>query len=255
MSEGAYAEPGGEQHTDGWSGSPASHERALDEMRSGRAQRRRDDTIRALSIHGAAGLTWKELADTMGWHHGQASGVLSVLHKEGRISCLMDKRHKCHVYVMNSVVEGRETRPHGSTAAHKREQRLEDTHDSQVLAAKADGLMEGSRIGFDKGRHEGWVAGLEQGTAKGWQEGYDAAIGVVASIEAKAQHAHERGQAAGRDREAARQYTFIQELRRNLRKNKGSRAITHSATCWMENPSCMLDAVERNVRPPTPPKE
>jgi hypothetical protein len=53
------------------------------------------------------GRTWKELADIQSWHHGQASGVLSVLHKEGLIARLIEKRNRCAVYVMPEYVNGR----------------------------------------------------------------------------------------------------------------------------------------------------
>jgi hypothetical protein len=46
-------------------------------------------------------------------HHGQASGALSVLHKEGRIARLTERRNRCAVYVLPEYVQGRETSPHG----------------------------------------------------------------------------------------------------------------------------------------------
>lgn len=240
-----YPEPGGQGFTDGWAGSPASHERALEDARLGKAQQRRAETIRALAIHGAAGLTWKELGDTMGWHHGQASGVLSVLHKEERIACLLDKRNKCHVYVLPDCVQDRETRPHGSTAAHQREQELVDTHDADVAAARTAGHTEGYRIGLAKGHEEGQIAGHAEGMSEGWQEGYDAAIGVIAGIEAKAQQAYDRGRKAGQVQEAKRQLALTQEMRRGIVRAKGSRMIVHSSSCWVEYPTCTIDAIEK----------
>jgi hypothetical protein len=46
-------------------------------------------------------MTWKELAVETGWHHGTASGVLSVLHicKEGAIVRTYTTRNRCKVYV------------------------------------------------------------------------------------------------------------------------------------------------------------
>jgi predicted transcriptional regulator len=53
------------------------------------------------------GLTWKELSQITGLHHGTASGVLSVLHKTGRIARLKESRDGCKVYVDVSFIEGR----------------------------------------------------------------------------------------------------------------------------------------------------
>lgn len=57
---------------------------------------------------GERGLTWFELAEIMNWHHGTASGQLSVLDKGGKISRLKERRGKSSVYVHNMFVNGRE---------------------------------------------------------------------------------------------------------------------------------------------------
>ena len=44
----------------------------------------------------------------MNWHHGTASGQLSVLDKGGLIKRLKEKRGKSSVYVQNPFVNGRE---------------------------------------------------------------------------------------------------------------------------------------------------
>jgi hypothetical protein len=56
---------------------------------------------------GERGLTWFELAEIMNWHHGTASGQLSVLDKGGKISRLAEKRGKSSVYVHNLFLNGR----------------------------------------------------------------------------------------------------------------------------------------------------
>lgn len=108
-----YPEPGGAEATAGWSGSDTSHERAVRERDDGTVTRRQTEALRWLGDAEGRGLTWKELADLMGWHHGQASGVLSVLHKDGRIARLVQRRNRCHVYVAVEYVNGRETQPFG----------------------------------------------------------------------------------------------------------------------------------------------
>lgn len=44
------------------------------------------------------GLTWKELSEMTGLHHGQVSGILSKLHEEGVIFALKIMRDRCHPY-------------------------------------------------------------------------------------------------------------------------------------------------------------
>jgi hypothetical protein len=53
----------------------------------------------AINERDLQGMTWKELALYKGWHHGQASGALSNLHKLGYVFTTSEKRNGCHVYV------------------------------------------------------------------------------------------------------------------------------------------------------------
>ena len=99
--------------TSGWSGSSTSRERAEREDSDGTTSLRQATAIRVLSASRSSGLTWKELAELTGWHHGQASGVLSVLHKEGRIERLAQSRSRCRVYVMPQYVHERDTETQG----------------------------------------------------------------------------------------------------------------------------------------------
>lgn len=108
-----YPEPDGESATSGWSGSDASHDRALREDASGTTSHRQSVTLGNVEAMGREGLTVVDLREITGWHHGQASGALSVLHKEGRIARLQERRDRCHVYVGLDHVDGRETASHG----------------------------------------------------------------------------------------------------------------------------------------------
>lgn len=85
--------------TSGWSGTDTSRERAIISDTTGDTSERQKYVVQMLHHRGRSGITWKELANITGWHHGQASGVLSVLHKEGRIARLLDKRARCRIYV------------------------------------------------------------------------------------------------------------------------------------------------------------
>lgn len=103
--------------TSGWSGSDTSRERALEADRTGVTGRRQRDVLAFLAGAGPWGVTWVELAACLDCHHGTASGVLSVLHKGGRIARLSERRNRCKVYVLPEHVWGRETEPHGRKAA------------------------------------------------------------------------------------------------------------------------------------------
>lgn len=97
----------------GWSGSDTSRERAERDDATGVTSERQRFVLSLLGNRGPAGLTWHELAESTGMHHGQASGVLSNLHQGGRVARLSDRRGRCHPYVLPEYVQGRETQPYG----------------------------------------------------------------------------------------------------------------------------------------------
>ena len=118
--------------TSGWAGSHASRDRAVNADSTGLTGKRQTVTLDLLADADVRGLTWKELAELNEWHHGTASGTLSVLHKTGHIARLTQKRNGCHVYVLPRHVLGRDTQPHGRTTGTDRVQELLDlllTHD------------------------------------------------------------------------------------------------------------------------------
>jgi hypothetical protein len=90
--------------TSGWSGTNTSRERAVNEDTQGITFKRQNITLQDLFESGSHGITWNELAAINDWHHGQASGVLSVLHKAKKIVRLEEKRNKCAVYVLPEYV-------------------------------------------------------------------------------------------------------------------------------------------------------
>ena len=99
--------------TSGWSGSETSHARAVSADRNGTTTVQQRQALESLALALTRGRTWRELADEYGWHHGSASGVLSVLHKEGLVARLSTSRQRCKVYVLPDYIEGRETEKHG----------------------------------------------------------------------------------------------------------------------------------------------
>jgi hypothetical protein len=100
--------------TSGHSGTEASQIRATEADKSGKTALRQAQVIFLLEQQGTAGLTWKEFSQVTGWHHGTATGLLSVLHKTERIARLKEIRNGCKVYVDLSSIEGREIEPQGN---------------------------------------------------------------------------------------------------------------------------------------------
>ncbi len=93
--------------TSGHSGTDTSKARAVEADRSGKTAQRQAQAIDLLNQNYERGLTWKEFSFITGLHHGTASGVLSVLHKTGRIARLKESRNGCKVYVGLSWVQNR----------------------------------------------------------------------------------------------------------------------------------------------------
>ena len=93
--------------TSGHSGTDTSRERALHADRSGKTALRQAQALNLLAQRKLVGMTWKELSEITGLHHGTASGVLSVLHKTGRIARLKETRNGSKVYVDVLCVQGR----------------------------------------------------------------------------------------------------------------------------------------------------
>lgn len=98
--------------TSGWSGSDTSKDRATRADANGITSTGQRQTLLLLRQAGTRGMTWNELADALDWHHGTASGALSVLHKAGIIARLHDKRNRCAIYVTPEHIDGRDTRAH-----------------------------------------------------------------------------------------------------------------------------------------------
>ena len=85
--------------TAGWSGTDTSKARAVDNVNSGRELNNQQLALHLLKKAGVNGLTWKELSQATEMHHGTASGVLSVLHKEGAAARRTLTRMRCKIYI------------------------------------------------------------------------------------------------------------------------------------------------------------
>jgi len=104
--------------TSGWSGSKTSQERAINADASGETSENQAFTLKALEEAESNGLTWQELSNRTGWHHGKSSGALSNLHKGRHIQRLKQRRGGCQIYVSNDYVNGRELAPYKPNAAN-----------------------------------------------------------------------------------------------------------------------------------------
>lgn len=100
--------------TSGWAGSQTSRARAEQQDSDGTTSERQSVTLRLLERADHKGLTWKELSEATGWHHGSASGVLSVLHKSDKIKRLAESRDRCAIYVAYDCSYFRPTEPYKS---------------------------------------------------------------------------------------------------------------------------------------------
>lgn len=126
--------------TSGWSGSDTSRERAERDDSDGTTADRQQRVLAILARLGAEGTTWKELAAATDWHHGQASGALSVLHKVGKVARLTERRNRCQVYVLPEHVNGRDTAPHGRRAP----QRVKPSENPEVQRIIGEAIGAGS---------------------------------------------------------------------------------------------------------------
>lgn len=133
----------------GFSGSDSSRARAVSEDASGITGDRQRQTMDFLQSRLSLGATWRDLAEALGWHHGQASGALSVLHRAGHITRLKQTRDRCAIYVLPNQTAGRDTAPYTlkQTRAEIREQAMTDLRQEILTNIQ---VMEISRPAFVK---------------------------------------------------------------------------------------------------------
>ena len=72
-----------------------SRERAQREVADGTFNARRQRVLDLLKQHPQ---TWRDLAEQTGLHHGQISSLLSVLHRNGEIVMMKERKDRCHPY-------------------------------------------------------------------------------------------------------------------------------------------------------------
>lgn len=128
--------------TSGWSGSDTSETRATTADKNGTTGKRQAATLAQLRYAREWGCTWQDLERIEGWHHGTASGALSVLHKAGLIARLAETRNGCRVYVMPEYVNGRTVEQHKPNVSRRLlEAILEELEDDLVNHRHTTALM------------------------------------------------------------------------------------------------------------------
>ena len=85
--------------TGGFVERPASVDRAMREIASGKLSERQAQILDLLDDAGFCGLTWNDCGSLLGLHHGQISGALSNLHGCGQVFALREVRDRSHPYV------------------------------------------------------------------------------------------------------------------------------------------------------------
>lgn len=133
--------------TEGSSGSDASHERAAAEAASGAATDRQALILAELRAAGSAGLTWREMAENTGRHHGQVTGSLSNLHRDLKVARLTAKRGRCSIYVLPEFVGSRATVPQGRVSRALAAVGYPYRHDAHlVLGPEVHATLDGESI-------------------------------------------------------------------------------------------------------------
>lgn len=112
----------------GWSGSESSRQRQEREDSSGVTGERQRQVLRYVSAYAETGRTVREIREHLSLHHGQASGALTNLHKDGRLVRLSEERDRCKIYVVPGYEDGREVEP------AKRRQPKKDNLRAEVMA-------------------------------------------------------------------------------------------------------------------------
>jgi hypothetical protein len=121
----------------GWKGSEASRDRAFIDDANGTTSLRQRVALKRVWDQEFRGLTWKELGEIENIHAGQSSGVLSVLHKEGLLVRLKERRNRCSIYVAPIYVREREVSPRNLNSS-------KDEICQEILALIVTGKLLGS---------------------------------------------------------------------------------------------------------------
>lgn len=226
-------------YTAGHSGSEASRDRAVADMRTGRGRHRREQVLKIVRLSGLEGKTWYEVAGILDIHHGAASGALSNLHKAGRLACLKERRGGAHVYVLPHAVNDRPTRPFGRVRAAAPEVGAQDQPAyPSPQTADLERRIEDTETALAAEVTDAYERGNEQG----WQTGYDAAM-EVALRERSGSTAYQEGLTDGAKRGRIEAAGRLREIAVGMENSLPGRVQSHHSKCWMQHPGCALHSI------------
>lgn len=98
------------------------------------------------------GITWRELAEATGWHHGVASSALSNLHRSGAAVRLQERREGCGVYVTPENARDRLTVAHRRSVKRYTADEVNNLIEEWRGQAGVDRFLTGAEIDDLKGR-------------------------------------------------------------------------------------------------------
>ena len=232
-----YPESGGEATT-GHSGTDTSRAQATDRKRATMVQ---SVVLGAVTRHGTFGLTIADLRRMYPQHHhGSLSSALTNLHRDGRLARLVEKRDRCHIYVVPDDVNGRATQPAGHVAGRTRKAGAQDQPAVPGPQTADLGIAEWV---YAAEMTEAFEQGFGLGVDKGWQTGYDQGVEAAQERPGAVLDAKHVGIEEGRRQQAARTMALISNMRQQA---KGRGAVhAHTTMCWTMHPLCAIDAIAK----------
>lgn len=128
-----YQDDSGEA-TGGWAGSESSRDRAVRQRDSGVLGLNQQLAVEFVREREYMGATYGDLCEEFGWGHGTASGVLSNLHRDGKLHRLALNREGQRIYVTIGYIGGRKTEPFGRQQKTRTETCPNCNHNFEVKA-------------------------------------------------------------------------------------------------------------------------
>jgi hypothetical protein len=190
---------------------------------------------------GTIGRTVAELRTAMpDYHHGSISSALTNLHRAGTLARLVEKRDRCHVYVLADCVAERPTQPPGRVrAATSKAGAQGQPTPSEPQTADLERRIEDTDTALAAMATEAYETGVDEG----WRVGYDEGVAAAQKRPGALLEAKHLGVLAGREQQAARTMALISNMRQQI-KGKGP-VEPHTTTCWQRHPLCAIDSLAK----------
>lgn len=235
-----YPEPDGSRTT-GWSGTDTSREQA----KSGKARLAQSQVMFHFQSWGTTGRTVAELRTAMpDYHHGSISSALTNLHRAGTLARLVEKRDRCHVYVLADCVNGRPTQPPGRVRAATDKAGAQDQPTPpEPQSADLERRIRDADTALAAMATEAYEQGYGLGRDEGWQKGYDEGVEAAQKRPGAMLEAKHLGIDEGRRQQAQRTMNLISNMRQQV-KGRGP-VEAHPTGCWQRHSVCLLDAIAK----------